>query len=147
MNATTPTLLETVEFETAPNPAWTVLWLHGLGADGHDFAPIVPELVRREWPALRFVFRAITPPGRPRRFDARFFLVEARDIAGDSLDASGEELAHLQWLTLAGARALPLPFITEVVLSEVAAIMADPDPAQPVPFFHQTAEGPRFRLL
>ena len=56
MNATTPTLLETVEFETAPNPAWTVLWLHGLGADGHDFAPIVPELVRREWPALRFVF-------------------------------------------------------------------------------------------
>src|SRR5688500_15803903 len=65
MNATTPTLLETVEFETAPNPAWTVLWLHGLGADGHDFAPIVPELVRRDWPALRFVFphapvRAVT---------------------------------------------------------------------------------------
>ena len=97
--------------------------------------------------ALRFVFRAITPPGRPRRFDARFFLVEARDIAGDSLEASGEELAHLQWLTLADARALPLPFITEVVLSEVEALMADPDPARPVPFFHQTPEGPRFRLL
>jgi 8-oxo-dGTP pyrophosphatase MutT (NUDIX family) len=103
---------------------------------------LVPNTV-----ALRFVFRAVTPPGRPRRFDARFFLVEARDIAGDSLDASGEELAHLQWLTLAEARALPLPFITEVVLSEVEALMADPDPARPVPFFHQTPGGPRFRLL
>src|SRR5688572_24143463 len=53
---TTVSLLETVELETAPNPAWTILWLHGLGADGNDFAPIVPELVRRDWPALRFVF-------------------------------------------------------------------------------------------
>src|SRR5688572_15633367 len=64
MTAIAP-LLETVEFETAPSPAWTVLWLHGLGADGHDFAPIVPELVRKDWPALRFVFphapmRAVT---------------------------------------------------------------------------------------
>ncbi len=49
-------LLETIEQETGPSPQWTVLWLHGLGADGHDFAPLVPELVRREWPAIRFVF-------------------------------------------------------------------------------------------
>lgn len=49
-------LLQTVKHETGPAPAWTVLWLHGLGADGHDFTPIVPELVRRDWPALRFVF-------------------------------------------------------------------------------------------
>ena len=48
--------LQTVEHETGPNPQWSVLWLHGLGADGHDFAPIVPQLVRRDWPALRFVF-------------------------------------------------------------------------------------------
>ena len=59
------TLLETVEHETGPQPEWSVLWLHGLGADGNDFAPIVPELVRRDWPALRFVFphapvRAVT---------------------------------------------------------------------------------------
>ena len=52
----TAKLLQTVEHETGPTPEWTVLWLHGLGADGHDFAPIVPELVRRNWPALRFVF-------------------------------------------------------------------------------------------
>ena len=49
-------LLETVEQETGPDPQWAVIWLHGLGADGHDFAPIVPELVRPGWPALRFVF-------------------------------------------------------------------------------------------
>ncbi|WP_374012488.1 alpha/beta hydrolase [Pseudoxanthomonas koreensis] len=49
-------LLQTVEQETGPSPQWTVLWLHGLGADGHDFAPIVPELLRPHWPALRFVF-------------------------------------------------------------------------------------------
>jgi len=48
--------LQTVEHETGPAPTWAVLWLHGLGADGNDFAPIVPELVRKDWPALRFVF-------------------------------------------------------------------------------------------
>ncbi|MCF7221540.1 alpha/beta hydrolase [Marilutibacter chinensis] len=52
----TVTLLDNVEHETGPSPQWSVLWLHGLGADGHDFAPIVPELVRKDWPALRFVF-------------------------------------------------------------------------------------------
>jgi len=47
-------LLETVEIETAPAPSASILWLHGLGADGHDFAPIVPEL--RLPFAVRFVF-------------------------------------------------------------------------------------------
>ena len=64
-------LLETVEHETGPQPQWSVLWLHGLGADGNDFAPIVPELVRRDWPAIRFVFphapvRAVTINGGAR---------------------------------------------------------------------------------
>ncbi len=49
-------MLEILERETGTNPAWSIIWLHGLGADGHDFAPIVPELVRPHWPALRFVF-------------------------------------------------------------------------------------------
>ena len=53
MNAALP---ETVEKETAPHPEWAVIWLHGLGADGHDFAPIAQELLRPGWPALRFVF-------------------------------------------------------------------------------------------
>ncbi len=65
MDTSTDILLETLEHETGPAPQWSVLWLHGLGADGHDFAPIVPELLRPGWPALRFVFphapvRAVT---------------------------------------------------------------------------------------
>jgi len=55
-------MLETIEIETAPNPRFSVVWLHGLGADGGDFEPVVPELVRRAWPALRFVF-----PHAPKR--------------------------------------------------------------------------------
>jgi phospholipase/carboxylesterase len=47
-------LLETVEIETAPSPQASIVWLHGLGADGHDFAPIVPEL-KLSIP-VRFVF-------------------------------------------------------------------------------------------
>jgi phospholipase/carboxylesterase len=49
-------LLETIEIETAPNPAAAVIWLHGLGADGNDFAPIVPELELAGAPAIRFIF-------------------------------------------------------------------------------------------
>lgn len=49
-------LPETVEIETGPNPVGTVIWLHGLGADGHDFEPIVPELRLPALLPLRFVF-------------------------------------------------------------------------------------------
>ena len=49
-------MLETVEVETARNPSAAVIWLHGLGADGHDFEPIVPELKARGGRAWRFVF-------------------------------------------------------------------------------------------
>lgn len=49
-------LLETIEIETAPAPTAAIIWLHGLGADGNDFAPIVPELNLRGAPAIRFIF-------------------------------------------------------------------------------------------
>lgn len=45
-----------VEVETGPNPVASIIWLHGLGADGHDFEPIIPELHLPSTPALRFVF-------------------------------------------------------------------------------------------
>ena len=99
-------------------------------------------------PALRFFFRAITPPGRTRRFDARFFLADARFIAGDIEDFSGaeDELSHLHWIGLPEARALDLPFITEVVLAEVTAHLRGA-PDQGVPFFDNSTDLPTFRRL
>ncbi len=47
---------DAVQIETGPNPQAAVIWLHGLGADGHDFEPIVPELVRPGERTLRFIF-------------------------------------------------------------------------------------------
>jgi phospholipase/carboxylesterase len=49
-------MLETIEVETGSKPNAAVIWLHGLGADGHDFEPIVPEIVRPGERAWRFVF-------------------------------------------------------------------------------------------
>ncbi len=53
---TTPDLLDCIELETGPQPTHAVIWLHGLGADGNDFAPIVPELRLPAAPPVRFVF-------------------------------------------------------------------------------------------
>lgn len=98
---------------------------------------------------LQFVFRAITPPGRPRRFDARFFLVDADEIASDLDDFSGahDELSHLQWIALDEVREFDLPFITEVVLAEVAARAGDTAPPRNVPFFNNTQEESLFQRL
>ncbi|RZA34820.1 MAG: alpha/beta hydrolase [Lysobacteraceae bacterium] len=49
-------LLENIEIETAPNPTVAVIWLHGLGADGNDFVPLVNELDLSGLPGIRFVF-------------------------------------------------------------------------------------------
>ncbi|MDO5622066.1 MAG: NUDIX hydrolase [Paracoccus sp. (in: a-proteobacteria)] len=99
--------------------------------------------------ALRFVFRAITPPGRPRRFDARFFAADAAQITGDPDDFSAacDELSHLHWVPVAQARALNLPFITEVVLAEVEALARGHDHLprpETVPFFDNRSHAPRF---
>src|SRR5882762_3808587 len=50
-----PDLLDAIEMETGKDPTASIIWLHGLGADGNDFAPIVPEL-RLPKTAIRFVF-------------------------------------------------------------------------------------------
>lgn len=98
---------------------------------------------------LRFVFRAITPPGRTRRFDARFFLTRAEDLWGDAADLSGasDELQHLQWVPLAEARRFDLPFITAIVLAEVGEILRSPAPPGPVPFFDNAGPVPAFRRI
>lgn len=50
------TTLPAIEIETAPNPDFSIIWMHGLGADGSDFVPVVPELGLSEDVAVRFVF-------------------------------------------------------------------------------------------
>ncbi|MBP7003274.1 NUDIX hydrolase [Amaricoccus sp.] len=99
--------------------------------------------------ALRFFFRAVTPPGRPRRFDARFFLAEAGDLGSDpdAFEHVDHELRHLRWVDLAAARALPLPFITTVVLAEVEALVEAGAAGAAVPFFLHDSRGSHVRML
>ncbi|MEX0308928.1 MAG: DNA mismatch repair protein MutT [Tateyamaria sp.] len=98
---------------------------------------------------LQFVFRALTPPGRPRRFDARFFLIDADDLASDPDDfsAASDELSHLQWVGLSDVRGFDMPFITEVVLAEIAARVTDRSPPASVPFFKNNDEESLFLRL
>ena len=119
------------------------------GMVGYEGAGLVPDAS-----ALHYVFRAITPPGRPRRFDARFFLVDAARVSGGLDDFSGacDELSHLHWVPMGEARALHLPFITEVELAECAAMVAAAGtgplhaPAS-VPFFDNRDTRSRFIQL
>ncbi len=98
---------------------------------------------------LRFVFRAITPPGRTRRFDARFFLADAASILGDPDDFSRacDELSALQWIPLDRARSFDLPFITEVVLAEVAEIRRAGGRVDSVPFFDNSGSRSMFTRI
>jgi 8-oxo-dGTP pyrophosphatase MutT (NUDIX family) len=88
---------------------------------------------------LRLIARAITPPGRTRRFDAWFFAAQMDDIA-HQLDAGPSgELEDLHWLTIPEAKRLELPVITLKILQELELrLTEDPDltPGNPVPFYH-----------
>jgi 8-oxo-dGTP pyrophosphatase MutT (NUDIX family) len=105
-------------------PAWAKFFAHG----------IVPRL-----DTFDLVARAVTPPGRTRRFDARFFMVDGSAIAHTLDTAHTEELLTPTWLTFAEARALDLMTITRHVLDEVEArTAASPDIARPIPYFRFT---------
>ncbi|MCC6757321.1 MAG: dienelactone hydrolase family protein [Arenimonas sp.] len=82
-------MLQTVEHATAKTPAWSVIWLHGLGADGNDFVPIVPELVRPGWPGIRFVFPHA--PVRPVSINGGARLRAWYDIVSTELDKRADE--------------------------------------------------------
>jgi len=92
--------------------------------------------------ALSYFFRAITPHGRPRRFDARFLLADATALIGDvdNFDGAEDELAHLQWVKLSDARHFDLPFITQVVLAELSSYIANGRVIDTVPFFRNDDE-------
>jgi phospholipase/carboxylesterase len=92
-------LLETIEIETAPVPTAAVIWLHGLGADGHDFEPIVPELDLPKSTAVRFIFPHA--PVRPVTINGGARMRAWYDVTGDGQqDAAGirASQAHVEAL-------------------------------------------------
>ncbi|MCG8443361.1 MAG: NUDIX domain-containing protein [Caulobacterales bacterium] len=105
-----------------------------------------PELVASDYAPcgerMRFFFRAITPESRPVRFDARFFLMTADDIAGglDALDRGSGELSALEWLSFEEAYGRRIPFITREVLKEAELALAQAEADRPAPFFHSRVE-------
>jgi 8-oxo-dGTP pyrophosphatase MutT (NUDIX family) len=104
--------------------AWQQFFSHGYR----------PALAR-----LTFFARAITPPGRPRRYDTRFFCVAAEAVVHRVATADGE-LSDLEWHSIEQARALELPNITRVVLEDLSERIAAGALQKcdvPVPFYHR----------
>jgi 8-oxo-dGTP pyrophosphatase MutT (NUDIX family) len=91
--------------------------------------------------------RAITPPGRARRFDARFLVIDARFIAGrvEGVVHPEAELVDLVWTPLDKARELDLPNITRLALDDLAAALSGGlDRRRPRPFYREL-RGKRIR--
>lgn len=130
-------LLGTTEYgppESAPEGTWQAFREKG----------VLPDLE-----ALHLVARAITPPGRPRRFDTRFFAVDRAMIAAEEPCIVGEsaELVELAWVRLPEARKLDLPVITGMILDELQEqIEGGFAPHRPIPF-HTMRHGKRQRVL
>jgi len=111
------------EAKKAPDGAWAAF----------ASANVLPDLG-----AIHFVGRAITPPGRPRRFDARFFTMDASAIAHrvEGVTGPDAELVELVWMPLAEAKQLDMPAVTGVMLEELDARIADGLRHDlPVPFY------------
>ncbi len=87
--------------------------------------------------SLTYLARAITPPARPRRYDTRFFIVDAGRIAHRTAQSDGE-LLDIGWFTVEAAKSLKLPSITRHIMDDLAAYLALA-PArrrtEPVPFY------------
>ena len=108
---------------SSPNPHWSGFAEHG----------VYPAL-----DSMRFVARAITPPGRVRRFDTRFLAVWRDEVAVELPNGPSGELEALAWLPIADAMQLDIPPITKAVLSDLEARLAeDPElsPGRPAYFY------------
>lgn len=95
---------------------------------------------------MRLIARAITPPGRTRRFDARFFVVDSDQVANiDSPCAiDNDELLECHWVSFAETKAMDLPWITQKVLKFLDEGLQQPGniaPGTPAMFHHMTKSG------
>jgi 8-oxo-dGTP pyrophosphatase MutT (NUDIX family) len=91
---------------------------------------------------IDYIARAVTPPERPVRFNARFFMIEAVHVSGD-LAGSGE-LGDLRWFSLEAAQKLELPNITRRVLRHIGDLLANPPPRSAdvsIPYFEYIDAG------
>lgn len=104
-----------------------------------DWQGFVEHGVQPSLAALRFVARAITPPGRVRRFDTRFLAAWRSDVAVELADGGPtNELEELVWLPLREAKETDVPAITRTVLEEIESRLSDDPllrPGGPVPFY------------
>jgi len=84
-----PKLLDSIEIETGKNPGASVIWMHGLGADGNDFVPIVGELGLGGGPAVRFVFPHA--PMRPVTINNGFVMRAWYDVSFGDLEGKSRQ--------------------------------------------------------
>jgi len=82
-------LLETIEVETAKNPSAAVIWMHGLGADGNDFVPVVNELDLSGAPPIRFVFPHA--PMRPVTINNGYIMRAWYDVSLGDLEGNSRK--------------------------------------------------------
>lgn len=112
---------------TRPKPAWSPFAAAGVQPDAEP---------------LDVIARAITPPGRTRRFDAWFFRADADAVHGSTELTGSGELEDLRWVQLEEAHDLDIPIITRFVLSELDARLKGQD--RPIRCARVTRAGPRF---
>ena len=103
--------------------------------EGDPADPNTRKTLRPHLGGLDYFFRAITPPGRPRRFDARFLVANGEAATGD-LGTGDGELLDVAFRSLDATRALDIAGITRIALAEFERYIAaprEPDPNRPVP--------------
>jgi len=120
-------LLPYVELQSASQPSAAVIWLHGLGADGHDFASLVPELDLSGCPPIRFVFPHA--PSMPVTVNGGYVMPAWYDILGPNLvsqqDAAGiqsSERAIVALIAHEVARGIPAEHIVLAGFSQGCAM-------------------------
>jgi len=130
-------VLDAIEIETRPQPDAAVIWLHGLGADGHDFEPIVPELRLPASLRIRFVFpnaplRAVTINGG-MRMPAWYDILQLGGGAEDEAGILASQAQVEQLMAREQARGVPLPRIVLAGFSQGGAIVLHTGLRQPAP--------------